>query len=445
MKISFIKTKLVSMLGTTLSVLCMTYSHSNATAPMRTMTSMQIVQDMNVGWNLGNTLDAWGTNTTGVKTETYWGVPKTTKAMLDTVKAKGFKTIRLPVTWDHHFGEGPDFIIDPVWLDRVEEVVKYAMDGKTYLILNSHHDEWVTLTAGTKTEVKEKISKIWAQIANRFKDYDDYLIFETLNEPRLYGTPQEWTGGTVESRSILNEYNAAIVSSIRSTGGNNVLRHIMIPTYSATSLAEAQNALIIPASETRIIVSQHIYAPYSFSMDTASRTSTDKWGSAVEKNALNIEFDRAYNKFVKNGIPVVIGEWGTINKNNLDARVAHAEFFAKAARQRGMCPVWWDNNITTLGNAGYGLLDRNTNTWSNPAIAEAIVRSLESGISIFRPQIKTIGKNPVVNSTLYSGFLFNLQGRKISGNRKVDLKRKTRVRPTPKLLPSDGLAWTLRP
>jgi len=281
---------------------------------MRDMSSMEIVREMLVGWNLGNTLDSWddkGNGDSGIEIETSWGNPKTTKEMFDTVKARGFKTIRIPVTWRGHFGNSPDYIIDSEWLDRVEEVVNYALDGKTYVIINSHHDEWVTLTEATKTEVADKISRIWTQIAERFKDYSDYLLFETLNEPRLYGEPEEWMGGTASARSILNEYNHAIVSAIRTTGGNNALRHILIPTHAAASYAETQDALVIPENDTRIIVSQHIYFPYYFTMDTSPQTSTDQWGSAADKEAMIGEFDRLEEKFISKGIPVVIGEWGS--------------------------------------------------------------------------------------------------------------------------------------
>ncbi len=357
---------------------------------MREISSMDIVKEMCVGWNLGNTLDAWSDKVTGLKTETCWGVPKTTKEMFDTVKSKGFKTIRIPVTWRGHFGDAPDFLIDKEWLDRVEEVVNYALDGKTYVIINSHHDEWVTLTAETKTEVKDKICKIWVQIAERFKEYDDHLVFETLNEPRLYGTQYEWTGGTPEARSILNELNDAIVKAIRSTGGNNPMRHIMIPTYCASTVEEAQKGLVIPPGESRIIVSQHLYFPYYFTMDVSPSTSTDKWGSEKDKKNLTAEFERIYDIFIKKGMPVVIGEWGSINKSNEDARIAHAKYFMEEAYKRGICAIWWDNNLPRPGEQTFGLLDRSTCKWSHPQIVDAIMEGIggsEIKVNSSRPHL----------------------------------------------------------
>jgi len=349
------------------------YSKSNAAGIMRSMTSMQIVQDMKVGWNLGNTLDAWANGTTGLNTETCWGNPKTTKAVIDAVKAKGFKTLRLPVTWKDHIGGAPNFTIDKAWMDRVEEIVTWAISNDMYVILNTHHDDWVTLTASSQSSVTEQITKIWGQIAERFKDYSDYLIFETLNEPRLIGTQYEWSGGTEEARKILNAYNLAIVTTIRGTGGNNALRHIMIPTHAATPMAVAQDALVIPNNDSRIIISQHTYWPYNFTMNTgAGATST--WGSATDKKECDDELDRIANKFVSKGIPVVIGEWGAIDKQNNDARAALAQYYANAVRKRGILSVYWDNGYD--GSGGFALLKRTTATWLYPAIVDGLIKGV---------------------------------------------------------------------
>ena len=151
-----------------------------AAGVMRNITSMEIVSDMKIGWNLGNTLDAWATGVSGLNTETCWGNPTTTKAMFDALKAKGFKTVRVPVTWNYHFGASPAYTIDKAWLDRVETVVKYGIDNDMYVILNMHHDDWITLTASSQTAITDKITKIWAQIADRFKDYSDYLDFRNI-------------------------------------------------------------------------------------------------------------------------------------------------------------------------------------------------------------------------------------------------------------------------
>lgn len=366
------------------SAFCLLKSDIHAAEPMRDMSSMDIVYDMKVGWNLGNTLDAWTEGRTGLNTETCWGNPYTTKAMIDMIRQKGFKTVRIPVTWKGHFGEPPDYSIDGQWMDRVEEVVNYVLDNDMYAILNSHHDEWVELKASSQTEVTEKLTKIWAQIAERFKDYSDYLIFETLNEPRLYGEPEEWSGGTAEAREILNAYNLAVVNTIRSSGGNNALRHIMIPTHAATSIAAAQDDLVIPNDDSRIIVSQHTYWPYNFTMNTGSG-ATDQWGSSRDKEACDQELDRIYEKFCAKGIPVVIGEWGSIDRSNTEARAVHAGYYAREVRKRGMLSVWWDNGWT--GAEGFALLDRDAGTWCQPEIVDSLIQGAESGTTTKTQQI----------------------------------------------------------
>lgn len=361
---------------------------TDAAGVMRDMSSMQIVYDMKVGWNLGNTLDAWADGVSGLNTETCWGNPKTTKAMIDAVKSKGFKTVRVPVTWNGHFGASPDYIIDKAWLDRVEEVINYVLDNEMYAILNTHHDEWVTLTSSTQNEVTDKLTKIWAQIADRFKDYSDYLIFETLNEPRLYGTQYEWSGGTAEARNILNGYNLAIVNTIRNSGGNNSLRHIMIPTHAATAMDVAQNALVIPNNDQRIIISQHTYWPYNFTMNTGEG-ATSSWGSDNDKQECVDELDRIENKFVKKGIPVVIGEWGSIDKSNTDDRAVHAEFYAREVRKRGMLPVWWDNGYE--GKEGFALLKRKTGTWLHPEIVDGLIKGVSDGTPVTKEfRVRTV-------------------------------------------------------
>ncbi len=372
------------------------WNSTNAAGVMRNLSSMQIVYDMKVGWNLGNTLDAWADGVSGLNTETCWGNPKTTKALIDAIKAKGFKTVRVPVTWNGHFGPAPSFTIDNEWIDRVEEVINYVLDNDMYAILNSHHDEWVTLTSSSQNEVTDKITKIWTQIAERFKDYSDYLIFETLNEPRLYGTQYEWSGGTAEARNILNDYNLAIVNTIRNSGGNNEKRHIMIPTHAATAMDVAQDALVIPNNDKRIIISQHTYWPYNFTMNTGEG-ATSSWGSDKDKSECIDELDRIENKFVKNGIPVVVGEWGSIDKSNTSDRAFHAEYYAREVRLRGMLPVWWDNGYEKSG--GFALINRKTQAWVFPSIADGIIKGVDDGTS-FEHVItrKAVSNNLTVSS-----------------------------------------------
>jgi endoglucanase len=245
-----------------------------------------------------------------------------------------------------------------------------------YAIVNSHHDEWVSLMPNANHEaVANELSVLWTQIATRFRDYGDHLVFETLNEPRTTDST-EWTGGTPEARSILNDYNLAAVNAIRATGGNNAIRHIMIPTHAANASTTCVNDLVIPNDDPRIIVSLHTYYPNDFSMGGA----TD-WGSNNDVSSMESELDRIYDLLPNRGRAVVIGEWGSINQNNTSARVDHAETYAQMVRERGMCPIWWDNGASAFGADGFGLLNRDDSppSWYFPEIANALVAGATAG------------------------------------------------------------------
>jgi endoglucanase len=348
-------------------------SASTAWTGIRNISSQQIVNEMKIGWNLGNTLD-------GTPTEISWGNPKTTHTMIDKIKEAGFNTVRIPVTWDGHMGNSPNYTIDQTWLNRVEEVVNYALDNDMYVIINLHHEnDWLKPYYANQTQTTNQLTKVWAQIADRFKWYSDYLVFETMNEPRPVGASNEWSGGSAENRDVINKYNLAAVNTIRGAGGNNASRHIMIPTIAASATSVAINDLVIPNNDSRVIVSLHMYSPYSFAMDI---NGTSSWGSAADKASLDSEFDSVYNKFVKNGRAVVIGEMGTINKNNTSARVAHAEYYVRAAKARGITPIWWDNGLATAGQAeSFAIFNRNTLTWNCPEVPQALMKGLSSPTS----------------------------------------------------------------
>lgn len=331
---------------------------------MRTISSVELVADMGAGWNLGNTLDAETNDETG------WGNPKTTKAMIDELHNRGFKTIRLPVTWRFHLGGAPEYVIEKAWLDRVEEVANYAFDNDMYVIVNIHHDDpWIIPTYEKAPEVNEKLIKVWTQIANRFKKYGDYLIFETLNEPRYEGSPEEWSGGTAEGRDVVNQYQKTCVDAIRATGGNNAKRHLMVSTYAAAGYGDALKDFKIPNNDERVIVSIHNYSPFDFTLQEGGRSN---WGSAADKAALSADMDNLYNKFVLNDRAVVLGEWCATNRNNLADREIYYKCFMRTALERELRPVYWDIGASN----GSGLLDRNKLTWFFPTLVDAIIETV---------------------------------------------------------------------
>ena len=327
-----------------------------------TSTAAEIVSQMKVGWNLGNTLDATGGK--GLKTETSWGNPVTTKEMIDEVKAAGFNVLRVPVTWEKHLDE--DFNIDAEWLDRVQEVVDYGIDNGMFVILNTHHEEWYMPRKSNLDEDLQHIEKLWTQIAERFKSYGEKLLFEGVNEPRLRGTSAEWTGSS-ESREIVNRYAETFVRAVRATGGNNADRSLFITPYAASSMSANLKALKIPENAGNIIVSVHAYLPYDFALNIQ--------GTAVYENdgSVNRLMSDIKSVFLDSGIPVVITEFGAVNKDNAEDRLQCVEDYLTAAKEIGVPCIWWDNNAKTGDGENFGLLDRRGGGWYFPEVVDKIM------------------------------------------------------------------------
>ncbi|MBQ4363047.1 MAG: glycoside hydrolase family 5 protein [Oscillospiraceae bacterium] len=349
-----------------------------AVKPARDIPSIELVKEMKVGWNLGNTFDAVIGSPNGTETpkdwETAWGQPETTKALIDQVAAQGFNVFRLPVTWDGKFGEGPDYKINEDWLARVQQVADWALEDDMFVIINCHHEEW-NMPTEENTEKAEEITRaLWGQIADHFADYDEHLIFECMNEPRLKGTPMEWNGGNDASRQIINRWNAAFVETVRSKGGNNKLRHLMIPGYAASSSEKCLKDIVIPdESDDKIIVSVHAYLPYTFALAEEDQAKKE-WSADDPADTRDIQILLLTLKelFLDKGRAVIIGEFGTRNRFNTDARVDCARYYITKATQAGVPCVWWDNNAFVSGEA-FGLIDRRTFEWRYPAIIEAMM------------------------------------------------------------------------
>ncbi|MGN0693184.1 MAG: cellulase family glycosylhydrolase, partial [Oscillospiraceae bacterium] len=341
------------------------------------ITAMELVEDMQIGFNLGNTLDAsnaWSSiSNEGLNSETCWGNPKTTKAMIDAIKAEGFNTIRIPVTWHNHLDSNYNVKAD--WMKRVKEVVDYAVDNDMYIIINMHHDNLIyDLSKAIKStngynEVEKNYLKVWSQIADTFKNYDEHLIFESMNEPHIDGSAAAWNGGTAKERDAVNKLNAAFTKFIRKSGGNNKYRFLMLPCYAASSSDNALNAVKFP-DDNRLILSVHAYIPYNF----AFNGSGTKTFSQVEKNELDRFFKGLNDKFVKKGIPVVIGEMGATNKDNLSDRIAWAKYYVSGARKYNITCLWWDNGGFNVGGENFGLFDRMTCKFKFKDIADALVK-----------------------------------------------------------------------
>lgn len=324
-----------------------------------------IVADIKVGWNLGNTLDSYYKDNSKTVDETYWGNPMTTKAMIDAVKAKGFNAVRIPVSWTNHLSD--DNTVDPAWMARVQEVVDYAVEDDLYVILNMHHDDYVWLhpTAAEEAAVTEKYTAVWTQIAEHFKDYDTKLLFEGMNEPRTVGSSNEWMGGTPEERTVINHLLQKFVDIVRASGGKNADRTLVVTTYAASAIDVAVNGLELP-DDSNLIVSIHYYAPWKL---TAGDHPEVTAFTAADQAELDGTFDRLYQKFVSQGIPVIIGEFGAENKNNDSDRDALYSYYIQAAGKRGIPCFVWDNGL----EMSYGIFDRENLSWYDNGLGNAAV------------------------------------------------------------------------
>ena len=383
-----------------------------------------ILEDMGLGWNLGNSLDATGGS--GLDTETSWSNPKTTQALIDKVKSLGFNTVRVPVSWGKHVS-GDNYTIDSAWLARVKEVVDYCYKNDMYVILNIHHDTKSSASASgagyyprssAYSSSEKFVTSVWSQAAEYFKDYDYHLIFETLNEPRLIGTGYEWwfdkwniPSEVKDAIDCINKLNQKAVDTIRNTGSNNRGRLIMCPGYDASIDGATVSGFKLPTdisgNKNRIALSVHAYSPYNFAMNVGSG-STSTYTSSI-KNELQDLFSTLKSNFRDKGIPVVIGEFGSTDKNNTAERVKWATDYTALAKKNNIPCVLWDNNAFAVYNGNsivlnseyHGYINRKNNTVTSPAkdVIEALMKpygkkadlNCSSSVTIVAGQSKNIG------------------------------------------------------
>ena len=319
-----------------------------------------------MGWNLGNSLEAEGT-------ETSWGNPATTADMIKSIKGEGFNAVRIPVRWGQHC-DMSTMTIDEKWLSRVKEIVDWCLAEDMYVIINTHHDLWLEHypTNAKKTELNEKLGKLWTNIATAFADYDGRLAFAGLNEVNAEGnwglTP------TQENYDVTNSFNQTFVDAVRATGGNNAQRNLIVQSYRCNPTMGLTN-LVVPADPTpnRLSVEFHYYDPYSYCSGAAG--SYNYWGIAFsdkgtvtpdgnEKSLANF-FLTIREKWWEQGLGVVIGEYGcschytTADKATQEANMQYyMKCLVSEARKNGFAAFVWDNNAYGNGSEKFGIFDR---------------------------------------------------------------------------------------
>jgi len=364
---------------------------------IRDISSKELIKEMIMGWNLGNTLDAdcssWmNYEKDPIGSETCWGNVKTTEGIYKALMDNQFNVFRIPTTWTGHIGEAPDYKINEEWLKRVHEIVDYPYKNGAFVILNTHHESWNHAFSETLDVAKDMLAKIWAQIAEEFKDYDEHLIFEGLNEPRKNGTPVEWNGGDQEGWDAVNEMNAVFMKTIRSAKGNNVMRHLMIPPYAAACNANSFANFIYPENDDKVIASVHAYSPYNFALNTGEG-AVDKFDD-VGKKDLDYNLGLMKSRFVDQGIPMILGEYGSVNRDNTEERAAWAEYYMEKVTEMGVPQVWWDNGIFEGEGERFGIFDRKNLQVVYPSIVAALQKGRGLEVNVVHAVEQEPGEEP---------------------------------------------------
>lgn len=384
----------------------------------------ETVEAMGSGWNLGNTLEA---NSNGTPSETVWGNPQASSALMKLIKNSGFNTIRIPVSYLSKIGSAPDYKIDAAWLSRVKEVVDMALAEDLYVITNIHGDGyhgvtggWLLCDAQNQTEIKAKFKAVWQQIATTFKDYDEHLIFESMNE--VFDGTYEWQNPGVPYPNAgyyqnINDYNQIFVETVRPISLNNAKRWLLIPGWNTDiDLTSEAKGFKIPedkyvdrsTSGKRLMISVHYYAPWDLCGDDTDEGVT-RWGDeawrqnsskcttygqgANSESTMSGQFDKLKSWFTSQGYPVVVGEYGTVDKTSYDAENSkYTAYWTKTlcenARRVGAVPVLWDNGHLSTAK-GFATINRATNTVGRTYIVDAINEAFDQEIEIDTTAAKT--------------------------------------------------------
>ena len=346
-------------------------------------TAKELAKAMYPGWNLGNTMEAGDmannfTNAGGLGAETAWQSTQTTKALIDFVKAQGFKSVRIPTSWVMgHITDAENMTIDPAWLARVKEIVDYCISDGLYVFINDHWDGgWIEEEGFSKTSSSyeavdetiiadkvNKLKKLWTNIATYFKDYNEYLMFAGLNEPfqeySLFGTRHS------ELTPILERYNQAFVDAVRATGGNNAKR-VLIVQGPSTNISSTVNYFNMPTDTEngKLMVEVHYYEPWDF----CGSNATKDWNADA---SVKTSFESLKTKFVNHDIPVVIGEYGANWQENTESHNdAIRRYFKSVVENAGNCgivPFVWDINVVSYPNMS--IINRTgLSVWNTPAM-----------------------------------------------------------------------------
>lgn len=331
-------------------------------------TAAKIAENMGVAWNLGNSLESAYRN--GEVDEKACGVPKTTKKLIQSVKAAGFNTIRIPVSYLNKIGSAPNYTIDADYLNRVQQVIDYAYDMGMYVIIDIHGDgfnditnSWIDISISNVTQAYEminKFKKVWSQIADRFADYDQRLIFESFDELMIKNV---YTAAPDPAYSNINALNQVFVNAVRASGSHNTDRVLIVSGYNTdinlTVSPVASTTKFIKPEDTeanRLMLSVHYIDPFDF---TLNDNGTSSWGTDAELSNMQEQFNKISSFANSLNMPVFLGEYGPMDKKNIAVRSSYCYWLNYYAAENGIVTAYWDNGFT--GQGGSALFDRTNN------------------------------------------------------------------------------------
>lgn len=340
--------------------------------------SYDAIKNMRIGWNLGNTLDAFNnepnenSGSTPYDYETAWGNPITTADMIKAVKGAGFGAVRVPVTWYEHLDENNN--IDEAWLNRVNEIVDYVIDERLYCIINVHHDTgekgWPRASYKDFDVKSTRFVKIWQQICERFKDYDEKLLFEGFNG--MLNDDGNWSHPGDDAFKVIDRYNQLFVDTVRESSGNNEHRNLIVATYACSSAPNQINNFRLPKDryQNHLIVTVHNYSPMQFTVSEADWMETSDKITFSNKIVTSMEYlyFAAYFKFLN--VPLIVGEFGSTWKDNPDESCEYASFIVRLMSSHNMTGFYWDDG------GMYRLLDREKLEWVRPGFVEAMMKEI---------------------------------------------------------------------
>ena len=350
------------------------------------MTAIEIVNDMGLGWNLGNTFDAWSTNykngnCPSSQYETMWGNVATTQEMISEIHKYGFNSVRIPVTF-YKCTDPSTYTISEDYLKRVKQVAEYCTNEGMYAIIDMHWD-WVDpsnnadlwLNKGLDSETQFKT--MWKQIANYFKDCDQHVVFQDMNE---VWWSNNYTSASSASYTTLNTLNQDFVDTVRATGGNNADRLLVLAGANADLTKTISSSYKLP-DDDMVAVDVHYYTPSEFCVRKASDTwGTNKttWGTSAEKAAVVTDFNKLKSKFIDNGTPVIIGEYGVLTDEGKEQ--ASIEAFVETVAGTaysidGMAGFLWDDSDA----GGHKYFSRKNLQWWNSNIGDIFSKISNTG------------------------------------------------------------------